>query len=82
MWKNIVECGMPQMTTWHIIIACRTPKATDTHPEYVILVTIPLHQLLQERASMLRYMYITCLVTFLYEGTLTYRLQILYQTFF
>jgi len=28
MWKNIVEQGRPQMTIWHMHIACWIPKAT------------------------------------------------------
>jgi hypothetical protein len=32
-------------------IACRIPKATDTHSEYVILIAFPLQRWLQERAS-------------------------------
>jgi len=28
------------MTTWRVPIACRIPKATDTHREYLILVAI------------------------------------------
>jgi hypothetical protein len=35
--------------------------ATDTHSEYVILITFPLEQRLHERASMLRYTYVACL---------------------
>ena len=38
IWKNIVELGRPQMTTWRMRIACWVPKATDTHSEYVILL--------------------------------------------
>ena len=26
------------MTIWRVRIACRIPKATNTHPEYVILL--------------------------------------------
>ena len=37
MWKNIVERGRPQMTIWRTRIACWTPKATNTHSQYVIL---------------------------------------------
>ena len=43
-------------------IACWIPKATNTHPEYVILIAFPLQQWLHERASLLRYTYISCLV--------------------
>ena len=36
------------------------PKATNTHSRYVIIIAIPLHQWLYERASMLRYTYVGC----------------------
>ena len=42
-------------------IARWIPKATDTHSEYVILIAFPLQQWLQERESMLRYIYIVYL---------------------
>ena len=42
--------------------ACRIPKAANTHSEYIILIAFSLQQCLHERASMLRYMYIVCLV--------------------
>jgi len=29
--KSIVERGGPQMTIWHMRIACWLPKATNTH---------------------------------------------------
>jgi hypothetical protein len=35
MWKNIVERGRSQMTKWRMRIACWTPRATNTHSEYV-----------------------------------------------
>jgi len=44
-------------------IACWVTKATNTASEYVILIAFPLQQLLDERTSLLRYMYIDCLVT-------------------
>ena len=62
MWKNVVEWGRPQMTIWRMRIACWIPKATNTHSENVILIDFPVQQWLHERASMLRYSYITCLV--------------------
>jgi hypothetical protein len=49
---------MSQVTIWRI------PKATDTNSEHVILTAFPLKQWLHERASMLRYAYIACLVFF------------------
>jgi len=57
----MVEPDMPLMTVWRMLIACRIPKATNTHIEYVILVAFPLQQWLHERASTLRYTYIACL---------------------
>jgi len=38
------------------------PKATDIHSEYVTRIASPLQQWLLVRVSMLRYMYIACLV--------------------
>jgi hypothetical protein len=39
--KNIAEPGRPQMTIWHMRIACWIPKDTYPKSEYVIL--IPFH---------------------------------------
>ena len=57
MWKNIVDPDRPYMTIWRMRVACRIPKATNTHSEYVILNAFPLQQWLPERASMLRFTY-------------------------
>jgi hypothetical protein len=59
VWKNTVERGRPQMTIWRMCIACWITKATDTHTEYVILISFPLQQWLHECASLLR-LYIHC----------------------
>ena len=76
MSKNMVEPDRPQMTIWRRV-ACWMSKATRaqahtsaskfppppyTHTEYVILNAFPPQQLFRERASMLRYAYIACLV--------------------
>ena len=37
-------------------------KATETHQEYVIPITFPQQQLLSERASVVRFAYIVCLI--------------------
>ena len=50
------------MTIWRKRIACWIPKATRTHPPHVKLIAFPLQQWLQERASVLPYMYITHLI--------------------
>jgi len=61
-WKNIAEWGRPQMTIWHMRIACWMTKATDTQSEYVILTAFPLQQWLQDSASMFCYACFACLV--------------------
>jgi hypothetical protein len=50
MWKNSVQPGRPQMTTWRMRIACWIPKSTNTHSEYVTLNAFLLQQWLHERA--------------------------------
>jgi len=56
------------MAIWRMRIACWIPKATDTHSQYVTLITFPLQQWLRERASMLRYTKSDCLVSLQNEG--------------
>jgi hypothetical protein len=63
----VEKYGIARQTTDHNVIrrmriACWIPKATDTHSEYV-LITFPLQRWLYERASMLRYAYIACVVS-------------------
>jgi hypothetical protein len=62
MWTNFVEPGRPQMKIWRKHIAGRIHKATNIHSEYVILIDFPLQHSFHERASLLRYTYIACLV--------------------
>jgi hypothetical protein len=50
------------MATWRMRIACWRPKVENTVSERVILIAFPLQQWLHERAILLRYMYISCLV--------------------
>ena len=64
MWKNTVERSRPQIAIRRMRIACRIPKATNTHSEYVILIALPQQQWLHERAWMLLYTYIACIVIF------------------
>jgi hypothetical protein len=42
MWKATAEPGRPQMTIWHMRIACWIHKATNTQSELVILIAFPL----------------------------------------
>ena len=50
MWESIVEQDKLRMTIWQTRITCWIPKATNTSST----------QWLQERASVLRYVHITC----------------------
>jgi len=50
------------MTIWRMRIACRIPKATNTHSEYVMFIGSSLQQWLHERVPLLRYTYIACLL--------------------
>ena len=52
-WKNIVEQGRPQLTIWHMRIACWITKATNTHSGCVILIAFPQQQWLHGRTSLL-----------------------------
>jgi hypothetical protein len=53
------------MTIWRMRIACCIPNATNTNSEYVVLTAFPQQQWLHERASMLRYTYVACLLKIL-----------------
>ena len=55
------------MTIWRMRIACWIPKATDTGLEHVILTAFLQQKWLRERGSVLRYMYIACLVQFTFS---------------
>jgi len=66
MWKNIVEPERPQMTIWHMRIACWMPKATNTHSQYVLLIAFPLQQWLHEpRCYVIRTLSVLFLLTIL-----------------
>jgi hypothetical protein len=67
LWDNLEKyCTAVQDTDDSIIrrmrCACRIIKATNTHSQYVIVIAFPLLQSLHERAAVLRYTYIYCLV--------------------
>ena len=62
----MVEPLTPQMKIRRVHWACWITKATNTHPDYVILIAFPLQQWLHERASMLRYTYIVFFYTLLH----------------
>jgi hypothetical protein len=62
MCKNCVDLGGRHIIKKKTYIARRITNATNTPSEYVILIAFPLQQWLYERASILSYMYIACLV--------------------
>jgi hypothetical protein len=76
MLKNIVVRSRPQMTICHMRIACRIPKATNTHSGCVILIDFPLQQWLHERASMLRYTYSTLPVLLIQRLSKVYSIRV------
>jgi len=47
-------------------IACWITEASNTYLEYVVLIVLALQQWLHERASLLRYTYIACLVSIIW----------------
>ena len=75
MWKNIVEPDRPQTTIRRKRIACWIPTATNTRSEYVIFVVFLLQQWLHERASVLFYTYISCLVYYNFANIHTQKLS-------
>jgi hypothetical protein len=64
MWKNTVQPDRRQMTIWRMYISCWEPKVTDIHLQYTYVkhTDFPLQKWLNERATVLRYTYIACLV--------------------
>ena len=61
--KNIIEPGSTDDNMAHAHCMLDT-QGKNTHSEYVIPITFPLQQRLQERVPILRYTYIACLVLF------------------
>ena len=74
MWKYIEERDRSQTTMWCMRVACWIPEATNTLSRFVTLIAPPLQQWLHERASVLRYTYIACIV--LLFISLTYSLYV------
>jgi len=68
--SNVKTYGTAEQSTGYKIIRrmsnlCWINKATNIHSEYVILIALPLHQYLHERAFVLRCTYIACFLMFL-----------------
>ena len=64
MCKRTAEPDTAQMIIWRMSIACWILKATNTYSACLTLTAFPLQQWLHKRASMLRYTYTACLVSF------------------
>jgi hypothetical protein len=50
---------------WRMCIACWIPRATNTRSDCVLSIVFPLQQWLNDRTSMLRYAYTSCVVLIL-----------------
>jgi hypothetical protein len=62
MWKNTVQPGRQQATIGSMRNACWITNATNTCSECVTPIPFPLQQWLQERAPILHFTYIACLL--------------------
>ena len=60
-------------------LPCWISKAKNTHSKYVICIDFPLQQWLQERASVLRYTYITSFVTLGFIYCSPFRSKFIFQ---
>ena len=60
------------MTMWGVKYRMLGITATNTPSEYVILIAFPLQQWFRERASVLLYTYIDCLVADLFAFILAF----------
>jgi hypothetical protein len=69
MWKN-VQRNKTQLIIQRMRIACWIPKATNT--QYAVIIALPLQKWLHERASMLHYTYVACIVINLFCKALKY----------
>ena len=70
LWDNVGKYGRLGQATGNIRrmrSACRIPKATDTHSEYVILIAFPLQQWLREGTSILRHTYVAYIIFFIWS---------------
>jgi hypothetical protein len=63
MWENTVVRGGPRITILLMRNPRSNPQSMNTHTQYVILIAFPLQQWFRERALMLPYTSVTCLVS-------------------
>jgi hypothetical protein len=66
LWDNVGKYFRAGQATddniWRTLIACWITKATNIHWEYIVHIAFPQQQWLHERASILRYTHVACLV--------------------
>jgi hypothetical protein len=80
LWDNVENYGTARQATddniiWRMRFACWVTKAIDTHSEYVILIAFPRQQWLRQRAPMLYYTYIACLLIYIYIYSLVHKIN-------
>jgi hypothetical protein len=63
-FNTFIEPGRLQMTEGCMRISCWVPKATNTHTQVCNNFVFPVQHWMYERASVLRYTYIVCLVLY------------------
>jgi hypothetical protein len=65
VWNNVEKCGRPGQATGdntEQVFCMLGTKGSKTHTECVIFIAFPQQQSLLQSASILRYIYISCLV--------------------
>jgi hypothetical protein len=67
LWDSVEKYGRARQATNDNIkrrmqFVCWINKATDRHSEWLIFIALPRQQRIHERAPILRYTYIACLV--------------------
>jgi len=76
LWDNVEKHSSTREAEeaniiWRMRIAWWTPKGTNTHSEYVIHVAFTQQKYWHERASLLVYKYIACIINVTYSGLYT-----------
>jgi len=66
LWKHTLQPVRPQMTIWLMRFACWITKATNTHSEYVILISFS-RKKMNTRTRLGVITYIACLVNSSFE---------------
>jgi hypothetical protein len=77
LWDNVEKHRevRPQMTIWHMHIACWIPKVTNMHSQYVILIAVLLWQWLHKHSSVSHSTYTACLVNFVHTNQQAVQLE-------